>query len=354
MKIGILTFHNTMNYGSFLQALGMYNALIELGHNCEIIDYECKAIEDSEFSVLKKRKFNLKSIPRYFLITKKQKKKYRKFRRDLYTYMKISRRYTRETIKNADNNYDIFLVGSDILWDLRLTKYDLTYFLDFTCNHYKKFSFATSIGRQWDESDIVIIKNLLQSFQKISLREDTSAKWLQEIIPDKKIYAVCDPTMLCDSVYWNSVADTGRKLKGRYVLVYFKTEEILKNAKEYAEYHGYKVVCIGFDFIKNDVKYVIPESIGDFLNLIRGAMAVFTGSYHGLLFSLYFSRQVFVYYRDVTGHNVRLSDIVKRLDIEKSCTFPLGYNNKLDFTEVNKKIEEWRSYSYNILKSYWN
>lgn len=354
MKIGILTFHNTMNYGSFLQALGTYNVLIELGYDCEIVDYECKAIEDSEFSVLKKRKFNLKSIPRYFLITKKQKKKYEKFRNDLYAYMKVSRRYTHETIKNADNMYDAFLVGSDILWDLKLTKYDWTYFLDFTNNHCKKFAFSTSIGKKWDESDIVIIKKLLQSFQKISLREETSAKWLQKMIPDKKIYAVCDPTMLCDNVYWNSVADTGDKFKGKYVLVYFKTEEILKDAKEYAAHHGYKVVCIGFEFLEFNVQYVVPESIGDFLSLVRDAMAVFTGSYHGFLFSLYFNRRVFVYYRDVAGHNVRLSDVIKRLDIKKACTYSSGCNKSLDFVEINKKIEEWRSYSVNVLRGYWN
>lgn len=354
MKIGILTFHNTMNYGSFLQALGTYNALVKLGYDCEILDYECKAIEDSEFSVFKQKKKGLKSIPRYFFIIKKQKKKYEKFRRDLYTYMKVSKRYTRDTIKNADNIYDAFLVGSDILWDLKLTNYDMTYFLDFTNNHSKKFAFSTSIGGQWNERDAVIIKKLLHSFQKISLREETSAKWLEKLMPDKKIYAVCDPTMLCNSIYWDSVAETGKKLNGKYVLVYFTTEEILKNAKEYAEYHGYKVVCIGFGFLEFNIKYVTPESIGDFLALVKGAMAVFTGSYHGFLFSLYFNKPVFVYYRDVANHNVRLLDVLKRLDIEESCTYSLGCNGRLNYVDINKRIEEWRSYSFNVLGDYWS
>lgn len=343
-----------MNYGSFLQALGTYNAVIGLGHDCEIVDYECKAIENSEFSVLRKRKFSLKSIPRYFLITKKQKRKYDHFRKDLYAYMNVSERFTRDTIKNADNIFDAFLVGSDILWDLKLTNYDLTYFLDFTSNHIKKYAFSTSIGGRWSKSDTDMIKKLLRHFQKISLREETSAKWLQELLPEKRIYSVCDPTMLCDPTYWNTLADMGDRLRGRYVLIYFKTDEILKDAKEYAKYHACKVVCVGFKMFDLRVKYVIPKSIGDFLSLIRGAEAIFTGSYHGFLFSLYFNRQVFIYFRDIVGHNIRLSDVMKRLDIEKSCTYSLGYSNEINYTDVNKKIEEWRSYSLDVLRRYWD
>ena len=42
MKIGILTFHRTTNYGAALQAYALQQTLIGQGHDAEIIDYNCK------------------------------------------------------------------------------------------------------------------------------------------------------------------------------------------------------------------------------------------------------------------------------------------------------------------------
>ena len=41
MKIGLLTFHDTNNFGSYLQTYGLYKKIIDLGHECEIVDYKC-------------------------------------------------------------------------------------------------------------------------------------------------------------------------------------------------------------------------------------------------------------------------------------------------------------------------
>ena len=38
-KIGILTFHNAVNYGAILQCYALQNALEQRGYNVEVIDY---------------------------------------------------------------------------------------------------------------------------------------------------------------------------------------------------------------------------------------------------------------------------------------------------------------------------
>ena len=38
-KIGIITYHHTINYGATLQSYGLYNFLINLGYEVELIDY---------------------------------------------------------------------------------------------------------------------------------------------------------------------------------------------------------------------------------------------------------------------------------------------------------------------------
>lgn len=42
--------------------------------------------------------------------------------------MNLSERYDKSSIKFANNEFDIFISGSDILWDLNLTKGDTSYF----------------------------------------------------------------------------------------------------------------------------------------------------------------------------------------------------------------------------------
>ena len=39
MKIGILTYHRTLNYGGCLQALALRKALEEIGHEVYYVDY---------------------------------------------------------------------------------------------------------------------------------------------------------------------------------------------------------------------------------------------------------------------------------------------------------------------------
>lgn len=38
-KVGIMTMHKVLNYGSALQAYALQKKVLELGFDCEIIDY---------------------------------------------------------------------------------------------------------------------------------------------------------------------------------------------------------------------------------------------------------------------------------------------------------------------------
>ena len=40
MKVGIITMHKVMNYGSILQAYATQEIVRNLGYDCELIDYD--------------------------------------------------------------------------------------------------------------------------------------------------------------------------------------------------------------------------------------------------------------------------------------------------------------------------
>ena len=67
MKIGILTFHDTKNYGSWLQTYGLYKKLEELGYNCEIIDYQCPSIVKRELPKKFNEFWNLKAMIKFII-----------------------------------------------------------------------------------------------------------------------------------------------------------------------------------------------------------------------------------------------------------------------------------------------
>ena len=46
MKIGILTFHHTANYGAVLQSFALSTFIRSLGHDVEIIDYRPREAEE--------------------------------------------------------------------------------------------------------------------------------------------------------------------------------------------------------------------------------------------------------------------------------------------------------------------
>ena len=45
MKLGILTFHHSLNYGAMLQAKCLSNYLESLGHEVEFVDYNPPHVE---------------------------------------------------------------------------------------------------------------------------------------------------------------------------------------------------------------------------------------------------------------------------------------------------------------------
>ena len=50
MRIGIITIHNSTNYGASLQAWALYKFLVDCGFDCEVIDLHRPVHDDYIFS----------------------------------------------------------------------------------------------------------------------------------------------------------------------------------------------------------------------------------------------------------------------------------------------------------------
>lgn len=116
MKVGILTYHRTFNYGGCLQALATRLLLEELGHSVFYIDY-WPSYHKHNYSLISYRSIwqspTLASGIRSFLVslknfpyTLKRHNHFEQFLRDnILPYC-----------KGLDEVYDVVLYGSDQIW----------------------------------------------------------------------------------------------------------------------------------------------------------------------------------------------------------------------------------------------
>ncbi len=350
MRTGLLTFHDTTNFGSLLQTYGLYKKIVDLGMDCEVIDYQCESIVARE--MIKPIRFSLspRAIAKELLFGRHHRNKYKCLHNFLVSNMTLSKTCSRENIKALCDSYDKFIVGSDIVWGLDITNNDTTYFLDFVTASNKKTAFSSSIGSPWNDDEKRLVAPLLKDFSYIAVREEEAADWVGELT-NSRPEVVCDPTMLLNANEWRSIIKENRKYKRGYVLVYFDNGkgECVYSAIKYAQKHNLDVRFINYGIKKKGTKSETPYSLSEFLSLIDNAEMIITASYHGMLFSLYFNRP-FVYYN--RAHKSRMNTLAMKMGVEyrNGSEFDVLNMLPIDYSKVNTNLECYRNSSISSLK----
>ena len=345
--IGVLTFHRTTNFGSVLQTYGLYRKIELLGSHPEIIDYRCPAIEQRERIQHNAKITSIKALAREILYQPTISKKGKELFSFVSRNMTLSRPYSPDTILQAALNYEKIMVGSDIVWGMDITEGDKTYFLDFTGDKAKKYAFSSSVGHTLPTEEDMTVSDLLKDFCQIAMREEDGASWVEALtgmIPP----VVCDPTMLLTVDEWEEVIPP-KKIADHYVLVYFDNDnhKCSHDAYEYAKKHGLTPFFINYGRSRDGLKSIRPTSLNEFLGLVKYADMIFTSSYHGFLFSLYFHKP-FVFY--TRAHKSRVLALQNRMKLDRCGDESLEcLNEDINYTVIDKRIQEFRESSTKIL-----
>ena len=266
------------------------------------------------------------------------------FRALIKRSMHCSRKYTRKNILKCADKYNSFLIGSDLVWDLRYAD-DYTYMLDFVRNKSNKIAYAASYG--YDKvptQERQYFYKYLSDFKCITVREKNAAEELSELL-NRNVKLVCDPTMLIDSATWLNWVKSGVK-KRKYVFVYMPDEggRLLPEAKRYARKHKLQLYLVS----KIDKEHCPVDPI-EFLTLLYNADAIFTGSYHGLLFSLYFHKKI-VYANRIPGN--RIKTVAEKLCIQnfniEDDRFDINVDP--DYTLIEPLMRKYRNESMSFLE----
>lgn len=361
-KIGIITVVNVNNYGAELQAFALNRKLTDLGYDNEIIDYlyyihpkyEERPNSKPIFNISFKNKLKWKILKTInFAVrtiwSKEAKNRDERFSSFHKKNTKLSQTYTNiDQLYKAKMNYDIYMVGSDQVWNPQTQTSLLPYFLTFAPKGKKKISFAPSFGESnISEENLSVYKECLNSFDALSCREKEGAEMIKEITGRDATHVV-DPTLLLSKDEWLKFANIPVLTSDQpYILIYVITYSpyIKKLAEFLSAATGYRLVRIcksaGKEDSQSATENIIDAGPAEFIGYYSKASMVVTNSFHGTVFSTIFNKP---FYTVVPGHKtntIRQRDYLKLLGLENRLVaeggeFPDKKNFDLDFTESNK------------------
>lgn len=302
-KIGILTFHKSINYGSVLQSWAL-SRVISKRFVVEIIDYEPQNYEFlyanyRQWNSWNNIKYNLKRMPLSSALNNQQQL-FKKFRDE---QLPLSRKkYNYNNGCDIKEEYKGIVVGSDQVWNIRAKDCDPIFFLPFNYSG-NKVSYACSIN-DTDYTEKNLPSNLASEicdFDFISIREESGKNKLEQFIAkQKKVYTLLDPTLLCNSSEYDSLLND-RIVDGKYIFLYnvWTSEAGIQAAKFLSEKLNMPVYTI---MTASNVKEInllkksgilvdtVRTSPSDFLNFFKYASYIVTESFHGTAFSLIFEK----------------------------------------------------------------
>ena len=351
MKIGIVTFHNSSNYGAVLQSFALQKVLSDNYPNVEIVDYDNPFLAKG----LRKIRFGLSLHSIYYTLVdilhyRSNSTKLNKFIDFFNNHYHLSRKMDKEELIKNGYELDVLVSGSDQIWNPLLNNgFDPIYFGSFP-NVKKRVSYASSVGAyDFDNSEYNNqINELLNHYSSIAVRE--KAKKLSGIIK-KDISEVLDPTLLLSEDDWKKEFNL-EKSDGNYLLIYALNDfdNVISIASKIAKERQLSIVFLGNHQIKNkDVRVVTDAGPVDFVKYFLDASYVVTNSFHGTAFSINFNKQF------ASVYNPKSPDRAKTLLDAVGLSSHLikeGQPNDLDddeYSKTNKKLLSIRNESTKYL-----
>lgn len=332
MKKGIITFQNANNYGAVLQAFALKNFLdkVDICGSTEVINYESKYLGHLKF----------------------QEQAFKDF---IYKHLNLTKEVRDEKgLKTLD--FNLFITGSDQVFNPLLTGFDDNYFLTFTSA--RKISYAGSLGVKTETFSEYkdYFRERLAKFHKISIREETHQQFLENLGLKAEVHV--DPSLLLTSDEYFELLEIDKStLMDNYILLFtYSTDPKLMDVANMLSLHlGLPIISISLGCTE---RYLVKGAVSlnktdpeTFIKLIAGASLVLTESFHGLMFSMVFHRPFLVYVKK-RDTSVRLVYTLKKFGLTDRTlkNFDVNKTLLLDYTYVDSMIQKERDRARRYLK----
>lgn len=348
-KIGVITLFGRFNYGNRLQNYAAMQIWQELGFKPEtLVLAERPNVARTLKRTLKHVLGRPMELPPEKNMSKERLEAFDRFNK------KISVRKLSTIEGNIADQYYLFSVGSDQVWNPDYMAYNEDwYFLDFARPE-QRVTLAPSIGvDELNRRDARCIAKGVRGFEYLSIREKRGAELIKEC-SGRDAEVVCDPTLVLDADVWRSVSDRHLTPHDPYVFTY-----LLGGISEDAGYVLDKVTDGGripvISLTDREKPGEPPAGPAEFIDLIDNAQHVITDSFHAAVFSCLMETPLTIVRRsgDGAGMFSRLETLSNTLGIEKKVFGGKDFelSNAGDYEGVYDRIAAERSHFMRYLES---
>jgi hypothetical protein len=324
MKICIITVYRSYNFGSFLQAYGLYEYLTSLGH--DVVFYEGGLRKLSCLGKIKNIVLSNKSIINIF----------KGIVFELLEYKQLKKAWNKLPYTKVKENFDFVITGSDEIWNVSREecRFEEFFAKDFIG---KKISYAPSINTATKEHfENTNYPILLNEYENISVRDEHSKNIIQKYT-SKDISITVDPTFLIEN----------KKIKNykkeEYIAIYLFqngiNKEDINSIKQFAKNNNLKLVSVGQYISWCDECTHSIEGMPFYM--YENAKYVITNTFHGTAYAINYRKQFVTFAKNKN----KIKDLLNQFNlIERNIN-----NKQLD--EVLKKRINYSSLENKINKN---
>lgn len=418
MKIKLVTFAPHPNFGTCLQSYALNYVLKKMGHDVEFI-YNRREVPPLTFrqnvkrsikymlkKILPKEQFNkikqtvntqqlsktdkvappiltlpnhpilkvLCKLPFYKYFAKKwyyenlQKRKVYKFTFEDGNF-RMRRLFTQNDYQNVVKEADMFITGSDQIWNPYCGGYNPMMFLEFVNDGTKCISYSSSISQTKLHSFVEQrMKSALSKFKHIAVREQQSVELLNTLLGRNDVKLVVDPTYLLTEKEWEEFGNHAKlefDLPEKYIFCYFVGNKRIKAYNKMVDavkkFTGIdKVIaleCHSRDLTFGDGFTYQDAGPYEWVYLLKHASYICMDSFHATVFALKFQKEFVHTMKDMDtesdSQNTRMYDILSRYGIlYKNYNDDAGikWQKTIDYNRLTPIIEKEIKDSIEFLK----
>jgi hypothetical protein len=334
-KIGILTYHRSINYGAVMQAYSLSKRIAEdfPDYDIEIIDYVSERVE---------------------LI----------YHQSFFNYCRHERIITDNELvlfEKIRGKYRVLIVGSDAVWNWQIRKFPSPYFLNADIGAVKMSYAASSYGQDYlkiTDEQKTYIERAWSDFTYLGVRDNATERFVKYVNKELSPKHNCDPTVFLDisaipvpdeeirAIFIEAGVDLSKPVIGLMASDWLGklVRKILGNR--------YQIVAIFKDNPYADF-YLKDLSPFHWSKVFSYFSVTFTHFFHGNLLSLKNGTPTIIIENRTpynATHNSKVRDLMTRLGLSDFCF----YRDEIDGKEneileaVKDRIHNRTNYQYRI------
>ncbi|WP_149304355.1 polysaccharide pyruvyl transferase family protein [Pareuzebyella sediminis] len=371
MRIGILTFWESQdNYGQQLQAFALQTYLQNMGNEVFLIKYRRIASVQHRTLTERIKNFNLKKfLEARFPSLKSRTDSKPKIDRHFDSFRKTHINFsdiTYDSLEELNANppkADVYICGSDQVWNNSFSVSCEAFLLGFGDATTKRIAYAASFGmKELPLETEQLFNEHIHNFDAVGVREKSGLNICKTLGYPSAIW-VPDPTMLFKKQDWLNLFPNGKaeeKKADKRLFLYTLGNSPINERESYIDFaNNLEDVEVFHVSANNDFSGNAYPSIPDWIHTLSDADFVITNSFHGTLFSILFNKNFVVLPNtgSKAGMNERVISLLEKVGLSGRISHEFDEKNlnsllfdRIDWREVNGKIENWKSKTDDFFK----